>query len=628
MLPSAAALALALTALAATAPPAADSQAEEPSGHVVIAVLPYGVPVEAIGRVAGISPGIMSAGIGSPPPAQSFLDIGQGNRVNERLYDADLLPLYVRKGKLEEGVWDRIRDRAQDAPANVIPGLLGSTLERAGLTSMSEPADGLAPLIAIDRTGHIALRADGACEPACPPGMSVVRAEFKELRGLVDDLGPDDLLIAFAAGTRREQPLWPTGIAGPGFDGNLTSDSTRTEGVVLATDVAPTVLDWLGVDVPDEMNGSVIRAEGDRDPAEVAELEDRLADRPSRDTVALLPLATWLLLASGAALAFRGRVARTAFALFGLACAWAPFMLLAAAAMDASEPVSALLMGLGAVALAALSLRLIPGPGAMALACAVTVGAHAVDVVAGSPYTALSVLGPNPGGGVRFFGIGNELEAILTTLTLIGAGAWLATRPTVSPRAAAGWFLAIAAIAALAFAPGRFGADVGAAIVLGVGGATAAVLALGIERRKAILLVIGGGALALAALFAIDLALGGAHLSRTVLGAGEAGDLADVLDRRVTLMVSTFTHPVYPELLVASALVLVAGFVRRDTVLAWFGSAWQARCGFLGATCGVLLGTLANDSGSVLLVIGTIYLAAGAAYFWGERPVTPTERDP
>ena len=30
----------------------------------------------------------------------------------------------------------------------------------------------------------------------------------------------------------------------------------------------------------------------------------------------------------------------------------------------------------------------------------------------------------------------------------------------------------------------------------------------------------------------------------------------------------------------------------------------------------MLVGTLANDSGSVLLVIGTIYLAVAAGYFW------------
>jgi hypothetical protein len=139
------------------------------------------------------------------------------------------------------------------------------------------------------------------------------------------------------------------------------------------------------------------------------------------------------------------------------------------------------------------------------------------------------------------------------------------------------------------------------------------------------LLVLGGGVIALAALFAIDAALGGAHLSRTVLGAGEAGDIVDVLDRRVTLMAGTFTDPVYPELLVAAVVLLIAGFVRRAAVLSWFGTAWAARCGFLGAVAGILLGTLANDSGSVLLVLGTIYLGACAAWFWGERPVNPTE---
>ena len=59
--------------------------------------------------------------------------------------------------------------------------------------------------------------------------------------------------------------------------------------------------------------------------------------------------------------------------------------------------------------------------------------------------------------------------------------------------------------------------------------------------------------------------------------------------------------------------------VRRERVLAWFGDRWAARAGFLGALAGVLVGTVANDSGSVLLVIGTIYLAAGAGFFWATR---------
>jgi hypothetical protein len=217
---------------------------------------------------------------------------------------------------------------------------------------------------------------------------------------------------------------------------------------------------------------------------------------------------------------------------------------------------------------------------------------------------------------VRFFGIGNELEAILTTLTVIGTGAWLEARRGVEPRTAAITFLAIGALAAAAFAPGRFGADVGAAIVLGVGAATAAALALGLSRGKAIVAVIGTGALALAALVAVDLVSGGAHLTRSVLGAGNAGDVLDVFDRRVRLMVHTFTHPVYPVLLVVVTILLVAGVLRRDRVLAWFGTRQWARDGFLGALGGVLIGTIANDSGSVLLVLGTIYLAVVAGFYW------------
>ena len=64
--------------------------------------------------------------------------------------------------------------------------------------------------------------------------------------------------------------------------------------------------------------------------------------------------------------------------------------------------------------------------------------------------------------------------------------------------------------------------------------------------------MVGGGALALAALVAVDLVSGGAHLTRSVLGAGDAGDVLDVFDRRLRLMTRTFVHPVYPELLVVT----------------------------------------------------------------------------
>ena len=41
----------------------------------------------------GLAPGLMSAGLGSVPPEQTYLDITQGNRVFDSLYDTELHPL-------------------------------------------------------------------------------------------------------------------------------------------------------------------------------------------------------------------------------------------------------------------------------------------------------------------------------------------------------------------------------------------------------------------------------------------------------------------------------------------------------------------------------------------------------
>jgi hypothetical protein len=441
---------------------------------------------------------------------------------------------------------------------------------------------------------------------------------------MIDALRGDDLLIAL-----RELPAYRVNLvtiaaAGAGFDGNLTSDSTRTRGVVLSSDIAPTVLERFGIPVPAEMNGHAIRTQGERDVRAVESLEDRLIGRPSRTLVVLVPLEAWLALAALATLLFGSRGARRALPLVALSCVWGPAMLLLGAAIRPDEPVEALIVALGSPALAALTLAALPAYAALALSCAVVVGAHAIDVVAGSPLTSLSVLGPNPGGGVRFFGIGNELEATLTTLTLIGAGAGLAALRVESGRRVAAGFAAAAFVAALAFAPGHFGADVGAAIVLGAGGAVAAALALRLDGRLVALGAVAVPALALGALVAIDSVVGGgAHLTDSVLGAGSSGELSDVLERRLRLTARSFTHPIYPELLAISTVLLATGVWQRRRVLSWFGDRRQARCGYLGALTGVLVGTVANDSGTMLLTIGTIYLAVCAGFFWATGAGTP-----
>jgi len=92
-------------------------------------------------------------------------------------------------------------------------------------------------------------------------------------------------------------------LSAEGGAGGLTSDTTRREGLVSNVDVAPTILEFLGLPVPDERAGSPIRVEGDA-PTELHEryVEWRRSAAPAGLVVlayALASLAAALVLLLG-----------------------------------------------------------------------------------------------------------------------------------------------------------------------------------------------------------------------------------------------------------------------------------------------------------------------------------------
>jgi hypothetical protein len=549
---------------------------------VTIALVPSGTGVEELAKL-GLSPGLMSAGLDSVPAAQTYIDISQGNRVFDSLYDEEL-PANLGGGICGPPYSRAVLERAKSAPADVVPGLLGSTLRAAGRS----------------------------CQ--------VRNVRLPRLATLVRSLSGEDLLIAIERPPPDEDEALAIGIAGRGFDGNLTSDSTRLAGYVLATDIAPTILRWLGVAVPSEMSGQPIRSEGRIDPGAVESLGDRMATIPGRrGPVIGVALFIWLGALALAIVASRRRVARPAVRIVGLTIVYLPLLLLFAAALEPSQAAERLLVLLGAPLLAASTLAMLRGYRALAVASAATVLSYAVDVVAGSPLTPLSLLGPNPGLGVRFYGIGNELEALLAVLVLAGTGAALAGfAGRLSARQSALAFLAVGLVFAFVFAAGRFGADVGAAIVLPVGAAVAA-WKVGISQRRMVPLVIVVPFGALAVLALVDLLSGAdAHLTRSVLDAGGLGDIADVAQRRLELSAQSFTRPIVLVFLPPIALAATVALAKRDRLTAWLRGYPTMAAGLLGALAATLVGALANDSGALMLEIGAAYLLVFTALAWAE----------
>lgn len=539
-----------------------------------------------------MSPGLMSAGLGSVPAVQTYLDISQGNRVFDSLYDGDL-PGQMRGGICGPRYSSAVVERAETAPADIEPGLLAATLARAGKRCRVES---LAP---------------------------------RQLTEAVRRIQGNDLLIAIERAPPQENRALAVGVAGRGFDGNLTSDSTRLDGYVLSTDVAPTVLRRLGVAVPSAMSGQPIRTEG-RVNADAAEtLGDRIAVvSPRRGPVIGISLLVWLGLLGLAAAIGRGRAARPATRIVGLSVVYLPLVLLLGAAFEPPQDVERLAVLLGAPALAGITLFLLGGYPALATASALVVVAYAVDIVAGSSLTALSLLGPNPALGVRFYGIGNELEAMLAVLVIAGTGAAISGfAPGLSARRCAISFLAVGLVAAAVFAAGRFGADVGAAIVFPVGAGAAAVTVAKGGRRS--LFLVAAIPLAVIALIALaDLVSGAnAHLTRSVLDAGGLEDLADVAQRRLQLSARSFTRPVVLLFLPLVAALAAFALVHRATVEAWLSGCLAMRAGLLGALAATVIGTLANDSGALLLEIGAAYLLVFLAFAWSEKRV-PRRAEP
>ena len=269
--------------IAPASAPAATGARSSAAPSVTVAFLPSGTSPGTLAASDGISAGLLSAGLSKVPADQTYLDIGQGNRVFDSLYDEALPRLFTLDGRVPPVLWRAVVERADSAPADIVPGLLATSLERAGRSARATADAGSAALVAANGEGRV--RTAATCCPGEMPaarsraaGMTITSVEPGRLPSLVRGLRGEDLLIAIERPPPEEDGRQLSiGIAGRGFEGQLTSDSTRLDGLVLSTDLAPTILERLDVEVPEEMSGSTIRADGAADPARLLSLEDRIA---------------------------------------------------------------------------------------------------------------------------------------------------------------------------------------------------------------------------------------------------------------------------------------------------------------------------------------------------------------
>ena len=402
----------------------------------------------------------------------------------------------------------------------------------------------------------------------------------------------------------------------------LSSASTRTPGYVLSTDLAPTVISHLALPVPGAMTGLEIESGGSTDYDALAALEGRYRQvGESRGSAVLFPLVAWLLIATALIFGSRRRLAAPVLSVLCLSVILLPAALLLTAALTPSAALESVIAGLLPVAAAALILRRTPGWPGLALACAITVTAFAIDLVAGLALTPKAVIGPNPGLGARFYGIGNELESTLMVLTSVGTGAAiLAWGGSLAARSQASVFLATGAAGTIIFASGQFGADVGAAIIFPVAAVVAVAFVLGRPR-----LIWLGAFAALAALILLaltDTVTGNeTHFVRSLLEGGSSDSAIEVMANRLESTAESFTRLSRLPVTVLALVMIGFALAKRDRIMRLLDGLDPLRAGLAAAAAGSLVGALTNDSGALFIQVGVLYLGLALAFIWAARPI-------
>ena len=153
-------------------------------------------------------------------------------------------------------------------------------------------------------------------------------------------------------------------------------------------------------------------------------------------------------------------------------------------------------------------------------------------------------------------------------------------------------------------------------MMLAAGATTAAVVALGeLSARRGIALIVVAPLIALAALAVLDTVSGGnAHFTRSVLDAGGLGNLADIAQRRVELSYRSLTRGIIAPLVVIALGALIWGIRSRSRLFVLLERVPGVKAGLAGAFVAVVVGALSNDSGPMILLIGTSYLGLAVGY--------------
>lgn len=425
-------------------------------------------------------------------------------------------------------------------------------------------------------------------------------------------------LIFVAPGQSRWKPnrsrkLAPILMVGEGVKhGLLASPSTRKVGLITNTDLAPDILAYFGLPIPELMVGRPLSSAAQSNPTDALLGLDRSLTLQN-NSLALMRVLAYIL--SG--LVILGILIRSKPAIATRLALIAAMIAPLAALLPIFGPRdvltnSAILALMIAVTMVILSMfRLEADEALMWIAAALCV-IIAADLGRGGIWLSASPFSYSPAEAARFYGLGNEM-----TGSLLGAAAIVilaAIEPTASKMRVVRRIrilICLACFVGLAFLIGapNLGADTGGALAaLAAAGATLAILASGSMNRRGWLIASIVPIAILALLVVLDRVRGAGeetHFARALgaIGSGHAADFGLTIVRKVGMNLKLLGSSPWSKL-----LFVCAGALIYLKAVGWSSSRNQGlRRTTKVITVSALAAFVFNDSGVVAAATCLIY---------------------
>ena len=434
-------------------------------------------------------------------------------------------------------------------------------------------------------------------------------------------LSPDDVLLLLLPLSTEQGGVGQFGflaaLGGPFPPGGLlTSATTRRPGIVAATDVAPLVLEQVGLRMPGEMLGRVISV---ANPGSVPELLQMQAEigRVFRLRPPLMKTYVFfqIVLVLGALFNMFVRIIpirRFEAPLLGLMLF--PLLLLYLPLHRVSFVMGFVLTSLAIITTVILVQKMLKDPVQRFAAVAVPTSLSLVlDLLRNAPLIKVSVLGYDAVSGARYYGLGNEYMGVLVGSTVLA----VVTVVTLVPRYRRVLYPLVAIyflfVLLLIVAPGG-GANFGGTVTA----LAAFVVTLPVLAQVRLSWRSGLAVLALLAMITAVAAFlnlrvpqnAQSHLGRTVALLKQDGwqALQDIISRKAAMNVRLFRYSQWSRAFLAFLGMLAVLFYRPRGVLRDVHQMYpQLAAGFLGIIAGSVAAFLVNDSGVVAAATTLLY---------------------